>query len=204
MDTGSRARQFAVLSVAAVVAVSLACAAPSTSVASSRRALGGSSITLAQNVVIPLRVVNRFFSEIIRRADTGRNPTATNNPKATRMVIYANGDASKKVTITLDQYDSPSAASSAYQQAVRKSRAVPGFRAIKASSLGQQAFAGTVTMDEETHLGLGTLDGSLVVGATLAGYPATPENVAKLVTLARRQDAAAKMALGNLVDRGRS
>ena len=48
-------------------------------------------------------------------------------------------------------------------------------------------------MNAETHVGLGTLDHKLIVGATLAGYEATPDNVTKLVALARMQ-AAAKRA----------
>jgi hypothetical protein len=33
-------------------------------------------------------------------------------------VIYATGDASEKVTVTVDQYESSTDASSAYQQAI--------------------------------------------------------------------------------------
>jgi hypothetical protein len=40
-----------------------------------------------------------------------------------------------------------------------------------------------VTQDGGTHVGIGVLDGKLVVGATSAGYDATPENIAKLVAL---------------------
>jgi cation transport ATPase len=54
-----------------------------------------------------------------------------------------------------------------------------------------------VTQGEETHIGLGALHGTLIVGATLAGYDSTPDNVAKLVSLAREEEAAAKA----LVDR---
>ena len=58
--------------------------------------------------------------------------------------------------------------------------------------MGQKAFAGTVTMGAETHVGLGALVGKLIVGVTLAGYDATPHNVAKLVALAHKEDAAAR------------
>lgn len=51
-------------------------------------------------------------------------------------------------------------------------------------------------MGAETHIGLGTLDRKLIVGATLAGYDATPDNAAKLVALARMQGATAKRAVG--------
>ena len=193
MDSGPQWRRFAALSIAAIGAVALA---HGTSAASLKSRSSASDIRLARKVVVPLRVVNRLFPEITRQTRTGRNPTATNNPKATRIVIYATGDGSKKVTITLDQYASSNDASSAYEQAVQKSQSVPGFAPVAVSDLGQRAFAGTVTMDAETHLGLGLLDGRLIVGVTLAGYDATPDNTAKLVALGRTQAAAAKTALG--------
>src|SRR4026207_2367109 len=77
----------------------------------------GSESLLPRKVVIPISIVNRFFPEVSREASTGRNLTAIANAKATRSVIYANSDSSKKVTITVDQYASSSEASSAYQEA---------------------------------------------------------------------------------------
>ena len=53
-----------------------------------------------------------------------------------------------------------------------------------------------MTINAETHIGLGVLDDKLIVGATLAGYDATPDNTAKLVALARMQAVAAKRAAG--------
>jgi hypothetical protein len=155
-----------------------------------------SGSTLPRNVVVPLSVVNEFFPDVTQEASTGQNATAVGNPTATRSVIYATSDGSKKVTITVDQYGSASDASSAYQEAVQKSEEVPGFTPLPPPIVGQQAFAGIVTMGAETHVGLGALDGTLIVGATLAGYDATPDNIAQLVALARTEDAAAKMALG--------
>ena len=153
--------------------------------------------TLPRNVIVPLSEVSRLFPDITRETSTGRNLTATGNPKATRLVIYESGDGSKKVTITVDQYGSSRDASSAYkQQAVQKSQSVPGFKPVQVPRLGQQAFAGTTTMDAETHIGLGTLDHKLIVGATLAGYDATPDNPTKLVAVARMQGAAAKRIAG--------
>jgi hypothetical protein len=152
--------------------------------------------TLSRNVIVPLSAVTRLFPDIIREASTGRNATATGNPKATRLVIYESGDGSKKVTITVDQYGSPRDASSAYKQAVQKSQSVPGFKPVRVPRLGQQAFAGTTTMDGETHIGLGTLDHKLIVGATLAGYDATHDNATKLDAVTRMQGAAAKRAAG--------
>jgi hypothetical protein len=174
--------------IAAVGALSLACES------SSSPDISGT--TLSREVVVPLSEVSRVLPDITRETSTGRNLTVTGNPKATRMVIYGTGDGSKKVTITVDQYGSPSDASSAYQQAVQKSHSVPGFKPIPVPNLGQQAFAGTATMDAETHIGLGARDHKLIVGATLAGYDATPENTAKLIALARMQLVAAKRDVG--------
>jgi hypothetical protein len=67
---------------------------------------------------------------------------------------------------------------------VQLSEAVDGFTFLPVSGLGQQVFAGTVTQGDETHTGVGVLTGSLVVGATLAGYEPSPENVASLLGLA--------------------
>ena len=85
---------------------------------------------LPRKVVVPISTVNRFFPEVTREASTGRNLTAVANAKATRSVIYANSDSSKKVTITVDQYPTASDASSAYQEAVAKSKTVPGFKPV--------------------------------------------------------------------------
>ena len=128
-------------------------------------------------------------------ASTGRNLTAVANAKATRSVIYANSDSSKKVTITVDEYSTASDASSAYQEAVAKSKTVPGFKPVPAENLGQDAFVGTVTQGGETHIGLGALHGTLIVGATLAGYDPTPENTAKLISLTSEEERAAKAAM---------
>jgi hypothetical protein len=189
MGSESRPGRFTALSIATVGTLLLACesfSAPATS----------GSTTLPRNVIVPLSEVSRFFPDIIREASTGPDLTATGNPNATRMVIYESGDGAKKVTITVDQYGSPRDASSAYKQAVQKSQSVPGFKPVRVPRLGQQAFAGTTTMDGETHIGLGTLDHKLIVGATLAGYDATPDHVTKLVAVARMQGAAAERTVG--------
>ncbi len=154
-----------------------------------------SGSVLPRKVVVSISMVNRFFSEVTWEASTGQNLTAVGNPKATGSVIYANSDSSKKVTITVDQYASLTDASSAYQEAVQKSKIVPGFEPVSASDLGQNAFIGTVTQGNETHIGLGTLQGTLIIGATLVGYDPTPDNIAKLVSVTREEEAAAKAAL---------
>jgi hypothetical protein len=76
-----------------------------------------------------------------------------------------------------------------------KSKSVPGFKPVTAENLGQHAFAGTVTQGGETHIGFGALHGLLIVGATLAGYDPTPENTAKLISLTREEERAAKAAM---------
>jgi hypothetical protein len=95
----------------------------------------------------------------------------------------------------VDEYATASDASSAYHEAVVKSKAVPGFKAVPADNLGQNAFTGTVTQGEETHIGVGALHGVLIVGVTLAGYDPTPENTAKLISLTWEEERAAKAAL---------
>ena len=153
---------------------------------------------LARDAIVSLSVVARFFSETTQEVSTGPNATAVRNPKATRSVIYTNSDKSKKVTISVDQYATSSDASAAYEEAVQKSRSVPGFRPIDASNLGPQAFIGTVTQGLETHIGLGALRGTLIAGVTLAGYEASADTTAKLVSLAREEEEAAGAIVGSL------
>jgi len=143
-----------------------------------------------EDVVVALDGVQSYFPEIERQTATGVNSTAAGAPEATRMVIYEGGDG-RRVTISVDQYASPDAASTAFEQAIGKSVVVPGFVALPApAGVGDKAFAGAVTQGEDTHIGYGALDGAYVVGVTSAGYPATPENVDKLTGLTR--DAVAK------------
>ena len=98
MGSGSRPGRLTALSIAMVGTLSLVCesfSAPATS-----------SGTLPRNVIVPLSEVTRLFPDITRETSTGGNATATGSPKATRLVIYESGDGSKKVTITVDQYES--------------------------------------------------------------------------------------------------
>jgi hypothetical protein len=148
---------------------------------------------LAREVVIPISTVRRFFPQVDQEARTSPNLTAVGNPKATRSVIYANSNGSKKVTITVDQYVSSNDASSAYEEAVQRSKAVPGFTPISAPNLGQNAFMAIVTRGEETHVGFGALHGEFIVAITLAGYQPTPGTILKLRSLAREEEAAAKV-----------
>ena len=193
MRNGPRLIKFATVFIAAIEAVSLTAGEQSPSPANSFAKTSGS--ILPRSIVIPLSTVKRFFPEVTRAASTGHNLTAVANPKATRSVIYTNSDSAKKVTITVDQYPTASDASSAYQEAVTKSKTVPGFQPVPAENLGENAFLGTVTQAGETHIGLGTLHGVVIVGTTLAGYDSTPENIAKLISLTREQERVAKTAM---------
>src|SRR6476469_7984979 len=193
MRNGPMLIKFAAVFIAVIEALSLTANGQSPSPAAG--SAKASDSILPRKVVVPISTVNRFFPEVTREASTGRNLTAVANTKATRSVIYANSDSSKKVTITVDQYPTASDASSAYQEAVAKSKIVPGFKPIPAENLGQDAFVGTVTQGGETHVGLGTLHGTLIVGATLAGYDPTPENTAKLISLTSEEERAAQAAM---------
>ena len=150
---------------------------------------------LPRGVIVSISKVSRFFPEVTGEASTGRNSTAVANAKATRSVIYANSDNAKKVTISVDQYSTGSDASLAYQEAVAKSKSVPGFKPISAKDLSRNAFIGTVTQGGETHIGLGALHGTLIVGVTLSRYDPTPENIARLIALTREEENVAKAAM---------
>jgi hypothetical protein len=150
---------------------------------------------LPRNYVVTQLLVSQFFPEIDREASTGKNATAVGSPEATRAVFFTNGDGSKLVTVTVDRYRTAKDAAAAYQEAVDKSRAVPGFSPVSLLlNVGQQAFAGTASVGDETHVGLGALNGKLIVGVTLAGFEPTPENFIDLVGLARAEDAASTAA----------
>jgi hypothetical protein len=111
-------------------------------------------------------------------------------------VIYSNGDSSKKVTISVDQYANAGVASSAFQEAVAKSQKVSGFTALPAPDIGQKASAGIVTQGTESHVGVGSVSGNLIIQATIAGYETSPENISKIQDVARSEVAQAKAALG--------
>jgi hypothetical protein len=142
MHRGLRLPSFAAVLITVVANLSLAAdgqTAPAGSGAVS------SDTMLPPNVAVSVNVVTRLFPEVTQEAATGQNATAVGNPKATRSVIYADNHSSKKVTISVDQYTSPSDASSAYDAAVQKSRTVPGFKPISAPNVGPHAFVGTVS-----------------------------------------------------------
>ncbi len=112
------------------------------------------------------------------------------------MVIYATNDGSKKIILSVDDYENPSEAWLAYQQAVKRSD-LPEFTSIAVSNVGQLVVAGTMTKGSETHTEVTTQDGALLVGATLAGFDATTEEIGKLVELTREELSEAKAHVGN-------
>jgi hypothetical protein len=184
------------LTFSLIIAIAMhSLAASGQSVSPGSGTTNASAPVLARDAIVPLTVVKRFFPEITQEASTGNNLTAAGKTTATRSVIYTNSDSLKKVTISVDQYESANDASSAFQEAVQKSKTVPGFKPVSAPNLGQNAFIGTVTQREETHIGLGALHGTLIVGATLAGYDPMEGNITKLLSLAREEEAAAKEAV---------
>jgi len=149
------------------------------------------SPVLPRSAIVELSTVQKYFPQVMRERYSGMNKTAAANPVATRSVIFVSGDGSKKVTLSVDRYASGGDALSAFHIAVAKSK-IPGSAPITIPVIGQSSFAGRVTRGNETHVGLGAVDGNLVVGATLAGYAATDANLQHLISLARLEDAQAK------------
>jgi len=190
--------KLAVLATATIGVLALpACADVSTSanpqtIAQPSPSPSPSGSLLPRTVVVALPDVQKVFPELTVETDMGANPTAAGNPTATRSVAFTNSDGSKKVTISVDEYANPDDASQGYQQAVQQSQAVPGFSSVEVPVVGDQAFAGKVTQDGVTHIGIGVLQDNLVVGATTAGYDANPANVAKLGALMAAAVAVAK------------
>lgn len=156
-------------------------------------AAAAESGVLPRGVIVSVSAVQTYFPQVTREEHSGSNATAVGAPTATRSVIFANGDASKKVTLSVDRYASGRDASAAYRSAIAKSR-IPGSAPITVPVLGQATFAGRVTRGSETHVGMGILDGNLIVGATLAGYSANDANLHKLWALARLEATAAREA----------
>lgn len=148
---------------------------------------------LSREVVIPISTVRRFFPQVDQEARTGPHLTAVGSPKATRSVIYARSNNSKKVTLTVDEYVSSTDALSAYEEAVTKSKTVPGWTPVSAPDLAQNAFMAIVTRNEGTHIAFGALQGNFILGITIVGYDPTPGTISKLRSLAREEEAAAKV-----------
>ena len=77
------------LLIAVVTSLSLAATGQSLSLSS---ATDGSGALLPRNSVVSLSAVSQFLLEITQQASTGRDTTAIGKPKATRAVLFTNGD----------------------------------------------------------------------------------------------------------------
>lgn len=174
----------AVLSIAAIVLLSLAAFAATT--------------LLPREVVVPLSEVTKYFPDVTTEAGTGENETKIGSPAASLSVVFTSPDGTKKVTLSVDQYASAEEATEAFNTAVEGSKVAPGFKPADAPNLGEAAFAGTSQVGEEEHFGLGARDGRLIISATHAGaIPVTPENTKNLIELSTVELETARQALGN-------
>jgi hypothetical protein len=155
-----------------------------------------SQSAVKRDMFVSLKVVKEYFPAVTRyRAEA--NSTALGSPIATRAVNYLSEDSASMVTLSVDEYQTPTDAQSAYQQAVQKfqrSESSP----IALSNVGQEVFGSTVTENSQTHIEIVALDGALIVGTKLAGYESTTENIAKLASLARDEVAQARAHAGKL------
>ena len=152
---------------------------------------------LPRDTVVPVSVVTKYFPEITTEASTGPNETSVGKPIASRSVVFVSADGKKKVTVSIDQYASAGDAASAYRTAVQGSKDAPGFKPAATPNLGEEAFAGTSQVGDETHFGLGARDGRLIMSATHAGgIPVTPDNSNNLISLGGEELTTAKQVLG--------
>jgi hypothetical protein len=183
-----RGPRLVVLSVAAIALLSLAACGDA----------GQTAQLLPRDTVVPVTAVSKYFPDVTKESSTGPNETSVGKPVASRSVVFASADGTKKVTVSVDQYASASDASAAYQTAVQGSKAAPGFNPATAPDLGQEAFAGTSQVGAEKHFGLGARDGTLIMSATHAGdIPVTPDNSNNLINLGGEELITAKQALGS-------
>jgi hypothetical protein len=184
-----------VLSIAAVVALSLAACGNGNDNAESTSETSSGSTLLPRNVVLTLSEVKQVLPEMSQESAMGGDETALGNPTGTRSATYATDDGAQRVVISVAQYQNSEDASSTFQEAVQGSLEAPGGEGETVSDLGEKAFIGISAQGEETHVGGGALYGDLIVIATLQGYDGTNTNKAKVTELIRMQAAAAKRAL---------
>ncbi len=184
-----------VLSIAGVVALSLAARGNGNDNAESTSQESSGSTLLPRNVVLTLSEVKQVLPEMSQESAMGEDETALGNPTGTRSATYATDDGAQRVVISVAQYQNPEDASSTFQEAVRGSLEAPGGEGETVSDLGEKAFIGTSARGNETHVGGGALYGELIVNVTLQGYDGTNENKAKVTELIRMQAAGAKRAL---------
>lgn len=144
--------------------------------------------SLPSSVVLPLKTVKEAFPEVTRQLSTGVDASALGNPKLTRQVIYGSPDGAKRVTLSVAEYEYESQAVLAYQLAEQKSQ-LPELEPIAISNIGQKVFAGLIKQGSETQIVITIRSDTLLVGARLAGYEDTTENIAKLADLTRLEEA---------------
>jgi hypothetical protein len=141
---------------------------------------------LPRALIVGVPGVRALFPRITKFASTGPDASAVGNPIATRQVIYQNAKG-QKVTLSVDVYPNHQSALSAFGAAKEQSDAVPGFSPLPSPKVGQESFAGTVTQDGETHVGIGVLNGREVISTTTAGFPSDTETIDNVTTLTRLQ-----------------
>ena len=78
------------------------------------------SPVLPRSAIVELSIVQKYFPQVMREQYSGMNKTAAANPIATRSVIFASGDGSKKVTLSVDRYASGGDALSRLPRSRRK------------------------------------------------------------------------------------
>jgi hypothetical protein len=153
-----------------------------------------SQSAVKRDMFISLKAVKQYFPAVTRyRADT--NPGALGSPIGTRAVNFTSDDSASKVTLSVDEYENPGDAQSAYEQAAQKAQRSE-VSPIALSNVGQEVFANTITESGETHIEIVALDGALIVGTKLSGYDSTTENIAKLASVAREEVAQARSHVG--------
>jgi hypothetical protein len=190
-------RRLAVLWIAAVVALPLPAFGNGNddSEATSQVASGA---TLPRNVVLTLSEVQQVLPEMSQETATGEDETALGTPRGTRGVTYATADGTRRVVISVAQYQTGQDASAVYGAAVQGSLAAPGGAGEAVANLGEQAFLGVSSQGDETHVGGGALYGDLIVNVTLQGYDGTTENRGRVAELIRMEAAAATRALSRI------
>ncbi|WP_327064754.1 hypothetical protein [Kitasatospora sp. NBC_01302] len=186
---------------AGVGAVPAQAATPTTSAATTIAAAtstgtASAGSTAPANAVLPLSSVAGLFSEVTQLVSVGPDPTAVGHPTSTVSLVFADPSGTKRVTLSIDLYASAADSAAAFQQSAQASTAVPGFTPLQTPALGDASTAGIVTMGTETHVGIGVLDGQLIVGATTAGFSLTQANTDRLVTVAQLESTIAKAVMG--------
>jgi hypothetical protein len=154
-----------------------------------------SGTTLPQDVLIPLDTAKKVVPELSKETESGADEGALGTPTGTRSATYASADGSQRLVISVAQYPSSDDAAGLFGQAVQGSLEAPGGAGERVSGLGDEAFIGTSSQGDETHVGGGARYGDLIVNATLQGYEDTKKNRAKVTDLIALQATAAQQAL---------